>query len=132
MEYLPPLRGDLVDFAGKGKYRAPEFTWFNTIGPTAIKFLNSDKLGKQYENNIFVGDFNNGNLYRFKLNQERTGLSLEGPLADKIANNIYEREQAVFAHGFGGITDLQVGPDGYLYILSIGEGKIFRIVPVGH
>ena len=25
---------DLVDFAGKGKYRAPEFTWFNTIGPT--------------------------------------------------------------------------------------------------
>ena len=88
-------------------------------------------MGKQYENDIFVGDFNNGNIYRFKLNQERTGLSLEGPLADKIANNIYEREQAVFAHGFGGDHRFTGRPDGYLYILSNGEKNI-QIVPIGH
>jgi aldose sugar dehydrogenase len=35
----------------------------------------------------------------------------------------------MFAEGFGGITDLEVGPDGYLYVVSIGQGKIFRIVP---
>jgi glucose/arabinose dehydrogenase len=51
---------------------------------------------------------------------------------DKIADNIDEREQAVFAHGFGGITDIEVGPDGYLYVLSLGQGKLFRIVPTTH
>jgi glucose/arabinose dehydrogenase len=37
----------------------------------------------------------------------------------------------VFAHGFGGITDIEIGPDGYLYILTFDQvdGTIFRIVP---
>jgi glucose/arabinose dehydrogenase len=39
----------LVDFQGRGKYRTPEFTWFNTTAPTALVFLDSDKLGKQYQ-----------------------------------------------------------------------------------
>ena len=26
---------------------------------------------------------------------------------------------ALFGQGFGGITDIEVGPDGYLYILSV-------------
>ncbi|MGA9169918.1 MAG: hypothetical protein WBZ20_07215, partial [Nitrososphaeraceae archaeon] len=34
-----------------------------------------------------------------------------------------------FASGFGAITDLQVGPDGYLYVLSHTGGAIYRIVP---
>src|SRR5918992_655707 len=37
---------NLLDFGGKAKYSPPEFTWVHNIGPTAIKFLNSDKLGK--------------------------------------------------------------------------------------
>ena len=77
---------NLVDFGGKGKYRAPEFIWFQTVAPTALKFLNSTKLGKQYQNDMFVGDYNNGNLYHFKLNQNRTGLVLRNTLVDKIAN----------------------------------------------
>ena len=77
---------NLVDFGGKGKYRAPEFIWFQTVAPTAPKFLNSTKLGKQYQNDMFVGDCNNGNLYHFKLNQNRTGLVLGNTLTDKIAN----------------------------------------------
>jgi glucose/arabinose dehydrogenase len=39
---------NLVDFGGNGKYRSPEFTWLQTDGPTALKFLNSDKLCKKY------------------------------------------------------------------------------------
>jgi aldose sugar dehydrogenase len=35
---------DLDTFDGKGVYRAPEFTWLQTIAPTALKFLNSDRL----------------------------------------------------------------------------------------
>ena len=35
----------------------------------------------------------------------------------------------IFGRGFGTITDLQVGPDGYLYVLTFG-GNIYRIVPL--
>jgi glucose/arabinose dehydrogenase len=122
----------LVDFGGKGKYRAPEFIWFQTVAPTALKFFNSVKLGKQYQNDMFVGDNNNGNLYDFKLNQSRTGLVLNGTLANKIANTPQDTQPVLFASGFGGsggITDLQVGPDdGYLYVLTLA-GSIYRIIP---
>jgi hypothetical protein len=36
-----------------------------------------------------------------------------------------------FGTGFGGITDLRVGPDGFLYVVSIGDGKIYVIRPAG-
>ena len=120
---------NLVDFAGKGKYRAPEFTWFKTVAPTALKFLNSDKLGKQYQNDMFVGDIKKGNLYHFDLNQTRTGLVLNGTLSNKISNAPSDSQPTIFASGFdGGITDIQVGPDGYLYILAFA-GSIYRITP---
>jgi glucose/arabinose dehydrogenase len=118
---------ELVDFDNKGKYSEPEFVWNVPVGPTAIKFLNSTKYGEEYENDLFVGDINNGNLYHFELNEERTGLELEGELEDKIANNQDELEPVIFGTGFGGITDIQVGPDGYLYVLA--NGSIFRIIP---
>ena len=77
----------LVSFNGKGNYSHPELTWGFSIAPTAIKFLDSDKLGKEYENDMFVGDFNDGNIYRFELNRNRTQLNLNGSLAHKIINN---------------------------------------------
>jgi aldose sugar dehydrogenase len=43
---------DLVDFEGTGKYSDPEFKSIQSVGPTALKFLNSDKLGTQYVNDI--------------------------------------------------------------------------------
>jgi aldose sugar dehydrogenase len=125
----------LVTFGGKGVYRAPEFTWLQTIAPTAVKFLNSDKLGKQYENTIFMGDVDNGRLYNFKLNEDRTGLDIPsngGPLADKVANTPDEMTHqpgVTIGQGFGVITDIQIGPeDGYLYILTL-QGSLYRIVP---
>ena len=53
----------LVNFGGRGKYRAPEFVWNNTAAPTAVRFLNSDKFGKKYENDLFVASFNRGVIY---------------------------------------------------------------------
>jgi glucose/arabinose dehydrogenase len=118
----------LEGFGGKGSYSAPEFTWLNPTVPTAIVFLDSEKLGKQYQNDMFVGD-KLGNLYHFKLNQSRTGLLLEGHLYDKIADSAEELENIIFGEGFGAITDLQVGPyDGNLYVVSSGaEGKIYKM-----
>lgn len=120
---------DLFNFAGKAKYSDPEFVWKQTVAPTALKFLNSTKLGSQYANTIFVGDVKTGNLYNFKLDADRKQLLLKPPLEDKVADTPDEIQSAVFGQGFGVITDIQVGPDGYLYILGI-NGNIYRIVPV--
>src|SRR5215204_2072673 len=121
----------LVSFDGKGEYSDPEFEWRDTLGPTAAKFLNSDKLGAEYVNDMFVGDIVNGRIYHFELNQDRTELILDGLLADKVAatESVTELEQIIFAEGFGGITELEVGPDGYLYVVSLGHGAIYRILP---
>jgi aldose sugar dehydrogenase len=119
----------LVDFDGRGKYSDPEFVWSVTLGPTALIFMDSDKLGHQYQNDIFVGSIVTGNIYHFDLNEDRTQLVLTGDLEDKIAETRETGEQdIVFGEGFAGISDLEIGPDGNLYVVSLGQGKIFRIV----
>jgi aldose sugar dehydrogenase len=125
---------DLVSF-GNGKYAEPKFAWHIPIGPTALKFLNSDNLGKEYENDMFVGDINNGNLYRFTLNEARddivinnTNVGGAAALADKKVDNPVESIPITFGQGFGGITDIQVGPDGYMYVLSY-TGDLYKILP---
>lgn len=119
--------GDLFQVPGS-QYSDPEFSWFHTVAPTGIVFLNSAQLGEQYQNDIFVGDFNTGTLYRFKPNVTRKGFDFENPdLADLVADTEGELEELVLGTGFGGISDLKVGPDGLLYILSITEGKIFVV-----
>jgi aldose sugar dehydrogenase len=114
---------DLLDFNGDGKYSDPEFVWDGSpVGPTALKFFHSDNLGEKYEDDLFVGDFHRGNLYNFNLKEDRTALSLDGQIKDKTAEADDELGEIIFARGLGAITDIEVGPDGYLYILSLYQG----------
>jgi aldose sugar dehydrogenase len=69
-------------------------------GPTALKFLNSDKPGKQYENTFFTRNVNTGNLYNFKLNADRTELLLRGALEDKIGDTHHELRPVIFGQGY--------------------------------
>jgi glucose/arabinose dehydrogenase len=119
----------LYDFSNKGKYSPPEFTWDRSVVPTALEFLNTNKLGSEYENDILVGDIKSGNIYIFNLSENRKSLDLNEPLDDKVANKKEELSGIIFGHGFGGITDLEVGPDGYLYVLAYDkeDGTIYRI-----
>jgi len=112
------------------EYSDPEFVWQKTVAPTALKFLNSDKF-LDHKNNLLVGDCQNGNIYEFKLNEERNGFIFESEgLQDNVLNNSDSMKEIIFGTGFGCITDLELGPDGMLYVVSIfPEGKIFRIVP---
>ena len=121
---------NLVNFGGAGQYRDPEFVWAEVVAPTAIKFLDSNALGSQYFNDMFVADVNTGRIYHFELNPQRTALMLSGVLSDKVADTDSETDAVIFGEGFSRLTDLKVGPtDGYLYALSIGTGTIHRILP---
>jgi glucose/arabinose dehydrogenase len=121
----------LVSFGGKGKYTPPELTWKNRVGLTALKFLDSERLGVEYRNDIFVSDYHEGKIYHFDLDRTRTELLLNKPLQDKVVDKMDEAEQQIFGQDFGGITNMEVGPDGYLYVLSVysGKGALFKILP---
>jgi aldose sugar dehydrogenase len=118
---------DLVVFSGS-HYADPKFSWFSTVAPTAIVFTNAATLGVDYQNSVFVGDINNGNLYRFRLNPTREGFIFNNPnLGDLVADNSAELQEIILGTGFVGITDLKVGPDGLLYVLSFSLGRIFVV-----
>ena len=120
----------MVNFDKRGRYSNPELTWEDPVGPTALLFFNSTKIGKEYENDILVADINNGYVYDLNLNQDRTEIDVQ----DKVIRSGSEVIQNyIIAEFKGGITDLQVGPDGYLYVLTHFEdeesaGEIYRIL----
>lgn len=121
---------DLVLFQGS-HYADPVFSWLRSEGVTDMEIFNSTSLGEKYAYNMFVGDINNGNLYFFTINGNRSGLDLGGipGLEDFVANNSEELNAVILGRGFsGGITDIQTGPDGYLYILTF-SGDLYRVVP---
>lgn len=97
--------------------------------------MKSSVLGEKYKNNIFVGDYNNGNLYYFEVNSTRTGIKLDtsqqqAGLSSLVVDNDNQLSAVTFGSGFGGISDIKTGPkDGFLYILSINDGSIYKIGP---
>jgi hypothetical protein len=117
----------LVAFNGNGKYRDPEFVWEDTVAPTALLFFNNDKFGPEYKNDMFVGDYAYGRIYHFELNPQRDGLLLNGPLSDKKADSDSELQGVIFGEGFGVPTDLEIGPDGMLYVLSLRDGAVYKV-----
>ena len=126
-------RSEAVAFKAQGlggKFSEPEFVWQLPIAPTALQFFDSDKLGGKYENDLFVASFNRGEIYNFNLNEDRTELALTGPLEDKTENNPAGYDGIKFARGFGAITEMLVGPDGYLYVNGFFNGNIYRIMTV--
>jgi len=110
-------------------YHDPQFTWEQPVAPTGLSFIDSKEFEK-YKNSLFVADCNNGNLYRFELNDNRDGFVFSSAqLSDKVANIGDSMDEIIFGTGFGCITDVVAGPDGLLYVVSLTDGTIYRIVP---
>ena len=116
-------------------YSDPKFSWFKPIGVTDLEFYNSTTLGAKFSNNMFIGDINAGDLYFFKIDDNRSGVRIDPltlghtDLSDSVADLQDDLSPVLFARGFSGrITDVETGPDGYLYILTYSDGRMYRIV----
>ena len=111
-------------------YGDPKFTWEKVVAPVGLNF-GKFKETSNYDNSLFVGDCNNGHLYKFELNQNRDGFEFSSPdLQDNMVNKNETMEEIIVGTGFRCITDIERGPDGFLYLISHGEKNIYRILPV--
>ncbi len=110
-------------------YRDPEFSWEETVAPTGLDFAKFDEIDR-YDNSLFVGDCNAGNLYKFELNENRDGFEFTSTfLQDNMIDKNESMDEIIIGTGFGCITDIERGPDGFLYIVSLSEGTVYRILP---
>jgi glucose/arabinose dehydrogenase len=117
-----------IQFGAVGTYVKPKFSWRQTVAPTSIHFLTSTAPGASSQFDCFVGDSNNGFLYRFEPNGSPDGFVLTGGLADTVLDITAgdNNTDILFGFSFGTITDIETGPDGALYVLSI-FGQLYRI-----
>jgi glucose/arabinose dehydrogenase len=118
-------------------YSDPEFSWKFAVPPAAIGFLAGRALGPQYENDLFVGAATpltaGGYLFRFNLTGNRQRIGVDDPrLEDRVADNnakndITESESLLFGTGFGVGTDIETGPNGNLFVVSLSHGAVYEI-----
>jgi glucose/arabinose dehydrogenase len=119
------------------QYIDPEFSWKYAVAPSPIGFVKGRGLGPQFEGDLFVGASRttllNGFLFRFKLTADRQHFAFSDPrLADRVADNIdkfdqTESESLVIGKDFGVTTEIQTGPNGNLFVVSLSNGAIYEI-----
>jgi aldose sugar dehydrogenase len=118
-------------------YSDPEFSWKFAVPPAGIGFLSSRALGPQYQNDLFAGaatpNTAGGYLFRFNLTGNRQKIAVDDPrLEDRVADNnakndITESESLLFGTNFGIGTDIETGPNGNLYVVSLSQGAVYEI-----
>ena len=123
------------------QYREPEFSWKYAVAPSPIGFVKGKALGAQFEGDLFVGasrtTLYNGYLFRLRLSIDRLRIAMTDPrLQDTVADNldkfdITESESLLIGKNFGVATDIQTGPDGNLYVVSLSNGAVYQIYAAG-
>jgi glucose/arabinose dehydrogenase len=111
-------------------YNDPRFSWKYAVAPSPIGFAGSG-LGP-FAGDMFIGAartfLEGGYLFHFKMTSDRSDLDLtqDPRLADRVADNndkfdITESESLLIGRDFGITTDIQTGPDGNLFVVSLSN-----------
>jgi glucose/arabinose dehydrogenase len=122
-------------------YHDPQFSWRYAVAPAGIGFVRGFGLGAGYIGDLFVGAstplLEGGYLFRFNLTRNRADLNLEAPgLADRVADNndkhdLTGSESLLVGRNFGVSTDIESGPNGNLFVVSISRGEVLEIFRPG-
>lgn len=118
-------------------YSDPEFSWKYEVAPAGIGFIKGSALGPQYDGTLVMGGardlLGNGHLFRLRLTGNRRKVAVDDPrLEDRVADNLAkwdltESESLLFGTGFGVSTDVETGPNGNLFIVSLTHGTVYEI-----
>ena len=94
----------------------PLHQWTPSIAPSGMAFLTSERYGKAWQGNLFVGALRASYLGRLELNAPYSGKVVR---ESKLLTELGER-----------IRDVRQGPDGLLYVLTdSSNGKLIRLLP---
>jgi aldose sugar dehydrogenase len=133
-------RGALFMLPG-ATYIDPELSWKYESGPAGTAFVRGTALGDDNEGTLWFGSSRSfqqvggtgGSIYRVRLSRNRKKVDVSDPaLAERVVDNLTkwdptETESLVIGTGFGTTPDIQQGPDGNLYVVSITDGAIYKI-----
>ena len=102
--------------SAKAGLEQPLHYWVPSIAPSGMAFLTSERYGKAWVGNLFVGSLKFGFLNRIELSEP-----FKGKVLREIRLLEAQRER---------IRDVRQGPDGLLYVLTdSGNGQLQRLVP---
>ena len=100
----------------KNGLEQPLHQWTPSIAPSGMTFLTSERYGKAWQGNLFVGSLKFAYLNR---------IELTAPYAGKV-----ERESKLLSEAGERVRDVRQGPDGLLYVLTdSSNGKLIRLMP---
>jgi glucose/arabinose dehydrogenase len=119
------------------RYSDPEFSWKHVLAPAGIGFMDGRGLGPQFAGDLFMGfavpEPLGGPLFHFNLTGNRRKIAVDDPrLEDRVADNLTfhdmtESESLLVGTNFGVVTDVETGPGGNLFVVSISNGAIYEI-----
>ena len=91
----------------------PVYYWTPSMAPAGMTFLRSDRYGKAWQGNLFVGALKFRYLARLEIQDGRVVRE------EKLLQDLDQR-----------IRDVREGPDGLLYVLTDHRnGKLLRLLP---
>ena len=94
----------------------PLHYWVPSIAPSGMAFLTSERYGKAWQGNLFVGSLKFAYLDRIELSRPYAGQVVR---ESKLLDDTGER-----------IRDVRQGPDGLLYVLTdSSNGQLIRLLP---
>ena len=94
----------------------PLHYWVPSIAPSGMAFLTSERYGKAWQGNLFVGSLKFAYLDRIELSRPYAGQVVR---ESKLLGDTGER-----------IRDVRQGPDGLLYVLTdSSNGQLIRLLP---
>lgn len=118
-------------------YSDPEFSWKWEVAPAGIGFVRGRGLGPSFEGDLFMGaatpNLDGGYLFHFNITGNRAKIGVDDPrLEDRVADNlakhdITESESLLIGRDFGIGTDIETGPNGNLYVVSLSNGAVYEI-----
>lgn len=100
-------------FTAKAGMEQPLHQWTPSIAPSGMAFLRSDRYGKSWQGNLFVGALKGKHLARLQLSDGKV-----------------MREEQLLKGLNRRIRDVREGPDGLLYLLTDeSKGQLIRLLP---
>jgi len=103
LENLPPAQPSWIDFFHRSYCSGPRYTYDATL-------TDQQRLPSIFDGVYFYFDFNTSRIFAVEMDEDGNILSDE-PFAP-----------SVFPNSRDGFLDMQIGPDGYMYILAYGTG----------